>query len=131
MNIVSFFLDLVAPKASAELNVELTENYAEFIESLTNEHKLLSKSEKMAKFRIDGDFFSDLKATQVVVGRQAEPKHYSNVGFYLEVYLQNSNIVLLKAEERVILGYIETKAVGLALLSMLKKLVLLNNECNT
>jgi len=119
---VSLILDLLAPKAKAELNLELEDGYDKFVESLEKQHKILSNNGSISKFRIKGNFFSDLRATKVVVGQKANPKHYAKVGFDLEVHSSNSAHVLLKAEERVILGYLELKAVGNALSLMLENL---------
>jgi hypothetical protein len=119
---VSLILDLLAPKAKAEFNFELENGYDKFIDNLKSQHELLKSNGSILKFRVKGDFFSDLSATQVVVGKKPNPKHYAKVGFDLEVHPSNSNQVLLKAEERVILGYIELEAVGKALSSMLENL---------
>jgi len=119
---VSLILDLLAPKAKAELNFESKNGCDKFIDNLKKQHKLLNSNSSALKFRVKGDFFSDLRATQVVVGKKANPKHYAKVGFYLEVHSSDSNQILLKAEERVILGYIELEAVGKALSSMLENL---------
>jgi len=119
---VSLILDLLAPKAKAELNLELEGGYDNFVGILEEQHKVLSSNGSISKFRIKGNFFSDLRATKVVIGQKANPKHYGKVGFDLEVHSSNTEHVLLKAEERVILGYLELKAVGNALSSMLESL---------
>jgi hypothetical protein len=119
---VSLILDLLAPKAKAELNLELKCNYDDFVDSLRKQHKVLSCNGSISKFRIKGDFFSNFRATKVVIGQKANPKHYGKVGFDLEVHSSNNDKILLKAEERVILGYLELKAVSNALTSMLENL---------
>ena len=119
---VTLILDLLAPKAKAELNIELKCGYANFVEELGKQHKVLSSNCSISKFRIKGNFFSDLRATKVVTGQKANPKHYGKVGFDLEVHSSNNVQILLKAEERVVLGYLELKAVGSALSSMLENL---------
>jgi len=121
-SMVSLILDLLAPKAKAELNLELKCGYDDFIEGLGKQHKVLSSNGSISKFRIKGDFFSDLRATKVLIGQKANPKHYGKVGFDLEVHSSNTDQILLKAEERVIFGYLELKAVGNALSSMLENL---------
>ncbi|MBH0015640.1 MULTISPECIES: hypothetical protein [unclassified Pseudoalteromonas] len=128
---VSLILDLLAPKAKAEFNFELKNGYDKFIDNLKSQHKPLNSNSSILKFRIEGDFFSDLRATQVVVGKKANPKHYAKVGFDLEVHSLDNNKVLLKAEERVIFGYIELKAVGKALASMLENLASSSEKSST
>jgi hypothetical protein len=119
---VSLIIDMFAPKAKAEFNFESKNGFDKFIENLKKQHKILNSNSSTFKFRVKGDFFSDLRATQIVVGKKANPKHYAKVGFDLEVHSTGTNQVLLKAEERVILGYIELKAVSRALSSMLENL---------
>ncbi|NMP30028.1 hypothetical protein HII17_00515 [Thalassotalea sp. M1531] len=119
---VSLILNLVAPKAKAELNFELNSSYDDFIDNLAKRHKFLSNNGSIAKFRIKGNFFADLRATKVVIAQKANPKHYAKVGFDLEIHSSNTKQVLLKAEERVIFGYFELNAVSKALSLMLENL---------
>ena len=128
---MSIILDLIAPKAKAEFNFELKNGFDNFIDNLRSQHELIKSNGAVVKFRIKGDFFSDLRATQVVVGKKADPKHYAKVGFDLEVHSSGTNQVLLKAEERVILGYMELKAVGNALASMLENLASSTEKSST
>lgn len=119
---VSLLLDLLAPKAQAELIVEFTGGYTRFVSYLTQHHLVLSSSRSLSTFRIDGHFFSDLRATKVVFGHSADPKQYANVGFVLTVHEVSSDQILLQAEERVIFGYLELGAVNKALFLMLEYL---------
>ena len=128
---VSLILDLVAPKAKAVLNFELNASYDDFVNSLTKQHKVLSNNGSIAKFRIKGNFFADLRSTKVLIAQKANPKHYAKVGFDLEVHSSDTKQVTLKAEERVILGYFELKAVGKALSLMLENLATSVDKSNT
>lgn len=67
---VSIILDLFAPKAKAMMNVELNGSFDSFIEYLSKEHKILNQSADRRKFRVKGSFFSDLRATKVIVDRK-------------------------------------------------------------
>lgn len=118
---ISMLLDLLAPRARSNLEVCAESAFAEIIENFEHKHELKRQGQGFAKFRVDGDFFSDLKATQVLIGKEADPKHYSKVGFDLIVICSEGK-VWFKAEERVILGYFETKAVAQALLQQLREL---------
>ncbi len=109
-----FLLDLLAPRARASLDINSRLAFPEVLDDLKATHELKDQKPSLAKFRVDGDFFSHGKATQVLIGKKADPKHYSKVGFNLTVIDQGDRVVFL-AEERVILGYLETKAVGEAL----------------
>lgn len=112
---ISALLDLVAPRAKARLEIELKTNLENFLSNLKSEHTLIESNQRQHKFRINGDFFSDLKATGVVVGNNANPNHYENAGFNLTVASSKGSKLVMKAEERVILGYLEVMAVSKAL----------------
>ncbi|MFT6270699.1 MAG: hypothetical protein ACJAVV_003538, partial [Alphaproteobacteria bacterium] len=64
-------LRFFAPKAKSELRVVLKTEYVEFVDSLKTKHKLLSDDGSVVKFRVNGNFFYDLKATQVLIGKKA------------------------------------------------------------
>ena len=113
---------MFAPKAKAQLDIKLNSTYQDLIDNFDSKFKLKSKTPSSAVYRVEGDFFSELAATQVAIGKTANPNHYSKVGFDLCIN-QNDNSVTLTAEERVILGYLELKAVGVALKSKLDNLV--------
>lgn len=123
MKLISILQDLIAPRARAEISFVIKGTIEGFLASLEKEHRLLSSGALVTKFRVKGDSFSGLGAAKILVGKKANPKDYANVGFFLEVLPQEPNMVILRAEERVIFGYLETKAVGVALGEMLKKLV--------
>lgn len=112
---ISALLDLVAPRAKARLEIELNTSLQSFISNLKSEHTLIESNQRQHKFRVNGDFFSDLKATGVALGNTANPNHYENAGFNLIVETAKKSKVVLKAEERVILGYLEIIAISSAL----------------
>lgn len=85
-------------------------------------HKLKNRNSKEARFRVDGNFFANLKATQVMIGMKASPEHFAKCGFNLLVREMDDNRVYLRAEERVILGWLEKKAVSKSLSLMLVNL---------
>ena len=91
-------MDLLAPKAKAEFNFEFKNGPDKFIENLKEQHKLLGNNGSIIIFRIKGDYFSDLRATEVIIGKKANPKHYSKVGFDMEVHSLGTDQILLKAE---------------------------------
>ncbi len=119
---ISALLDLVAPRAKARLEIELNTNLENFLSNLKGEHTLIESNQRHHKFRVNGNFFSDLKATGVVVRNNANPNHYENAGFYLDVTHGRDSKVVLKAEERVILGHLEVIAISTALGKMLTDL---------
>ncbi len=119
-------LDLIAPKANAEITTELSVfklPYPQTIEFLISENRLIEQKGKITRLRIDGNFFSDFKAIQVVIGKEANPSHYSKVGFDLEIELLNNNQVEMRATERVILGHFEISAFEQALNQRLNLLI--------
>ena len=108
---LSIILDLLAPRAMASLEISSRLAFPDILDDLKATHELKDKKPSLAKLRVDGDFFAQGKATHALIGKKADPKHYSKVGFNLTVIDQGDKVVFL-AEERVILGYLETKAVG-------------------
>ncbi len=119
---ISALLDLVAPRAKARLEVELNTNLDNFLSNIKSEHTLIESNKRQYKFRVNGNFFSDLKATGVVVGNSANPNHHNNAGFNLTIENTKKSKVILKAEERVILGYLEVVAISAALEKLLSDL---------
>ena len=106
----------------SEIKITLKSDYLDFIESIKKEHKLLESDSQVSRFRVEGEFFSDMRAVEVVLGKEAKSKYYAKIGFNLDVYPIENNMVLLKAEERVIFGYFEIKAVSKSLALMLNNL---------
>ena len=123
MNLINAALDLVAPKAKVSTTVELPFEFAALVNHLEKDHKLKIKDHKEARLRVDGNFFADLRATKVMLGMDANPKHYMKVGFDLLVREMGGNQFTLYAEERVILGWLEKKAVSKSLEILLDNLV--------
>ena len=107
-------LDIVAPRAQATLDVCDAEYFPEIIDTFSGLFKVKTQANESARFRVDGDFFADFIATQVISGKEADPSHYSKVGFYLDIEVFDQR-VWFRAQERVIFGHTETKAVGIAL----------------
>jgi hypothetical protein len=120
---ISALLDIVAPRARARIEVDLSINFDDFVSFIESENTLIEKKKQNHKFRVKGDFSSDMKATGVVLGNKANPKHYGNIGFYLNIEKSKDARIILKAEERVILGYLEVMAVSSALEKMLRDLI--------
>ena len=122
MNISDTLLEWVAPKAKAEflLGTQFTLSYLVVI--LENSHKLKSKTESEARFRVAGNFFANLKTTKLYVGLETSPEHYMKCGFNLIVRETDSKQVYLFAEERVIFGWLEKKAISISLDRMLRNL---------
>ncbi len=126
IKLVSLILDLVAPKAKAEIEHELTAVdfvYSDLVDKICSKYKVLSRNSESVVVRVKGDFFSDLRAVQVIVGKQANQGHYSKVGFNLEIKDIGKSKILVKAEERVILGYLETNAISSVLAMKLDLLI--------
>lgn len=124
---ISALLDLVAPRAKARLEIQLNTNLDNFLSNVKSEHTLIESNKRQHKFRVNGTFFSSLKATGIVVGNSAKPNHYENAGFYLTIENTKNSKVVLKAEERIILGYLEVIAVSAALEKMLSDLTQLHD----
>ena len=116
----SKLLDLFAPKARAQVDLT-SQSYEDLITDFNSKFKLVKQNCLAAKYRVQGDFFSNVEATQVVFGETANPKHYSKVGFDL-ILSKCENGITLVAEERVIFGYLELNAVGVALEERLNSL---------
>lgn len=124
-DLITALLDLIAPKATASLDIGGASLYPSVLNHLKEKILLKAENEACAIFRVKGNFFADLESTKVVKGEKADPNHYENSGFNLKVSVQNSR-VLLQAEERVIFGHIEIDAVGQALF---KQLVKIGDDC--
>lgn len=126
LKILSSILSLFAPWARAEIKVSsatLGLRYSELVSFLSEALPKKKDDGKSAKFRVKGDFFANPDSRQVLLGFSADPSHYSTIGFNLHVRNIGDDGVSLVAEERVILGYLEVRAVGEALNERLKHLV--------
>ena len=107
---ISILLDLLAPKAKVVTTIKLSKSTNDFLEVLNSNFKLKSEATNESIFRVQGNFFSDLRAVGIIFGRSANPKHYKKVGFNLSVKIVDNDFVKLELSERVILGYFEIKA---------------------
>ncbi|MBQ4833574.1 hypothetical protein J8L70_10015 [Pseudoalteromonas sp. MMG010] len=114
-------LDVVAPRAQATLDVCDAKLFSDIVDRFSEKFDVKTQKKESVRFRVDGDFLADLKAVQVAKGIDADPSHYSKVGFYLDVRVFDER-VWFRAQERIIFGYVETKAVGLALENSLVEL---------
>ncbi|WP_028866302.1 hypothetical protein [Psychromonas aquimarina] len=127
--ILNKLLDLIAPAGKGELLVEdevSSDTFEGFISSVSRNFKFINSIDGVYKFRVKGDFFSDFEARKIVKGNDANPNHYINNGFNLEVSHIEKGFISLKGEERIILGYLETKAFGEAIKINLENIV----SCN-
>ena len=70
---ISILLNLVAPSAIAELTFESTSSFPELVDSLGKSHEIKTRNEFMAELRVDGNFFSDPRASKVLIGMKATP----------------------------------------------------------
>ena len=125
-NIFSSILSIFAPWARAKLMVSekhLGYSYSEFVNLVSKELITKKTGDSFSKFRVKGDFFAKPEATQVVLGVKANPAHFSNIGFNFIVKELGEGMIQLIAEERVILGYLETKAASVALGERLNHIV--------
>ncbi len=125
---ISALLDLLAPRAKARLEIELNTNLENFLSNIKTEHTLIESNQRQHKFRVNGNFFSDLKSTSVVVGNSANPDHHENAGFNLTIENGKNSKIILKAEERIILGYLEVIAISTALEKLLNDLIEKNDR---
>lgn len=120
---ISALLDIVAPRAKARLETELNTDLENFLSNLKSEHHLIESNERRNKFRVNGDFFADLKATDIIVGENANSEHDGKIGFDLCIENGKNSNIILKAEERVIFGYLEIIGMSSALEKTLTGLV--------
>jgi hypothetical protein len=128
MKLVSLLKDLAAPTASSKISFVLNRDVEEFLSSLGKDSRVSASDHSDTVFRVAGEPVADLRAINTVFGRKAKPKHYSKLGFSLKVISQEKNSVLLVAHERVLFGFLETKAIGSAQAEILEKLVLKHNR---
>lgn len=120
---ISLILNLIAPMAVAEKELSIDVPYSEFVETLCRERKTKYRTDRVAKIRVDGDFFAAVESKGVAKGKAPNPTHYDKLGFYVIVEDIGDGSIILRAETRVILGWLETAAVGEAMAARLEQLV--------
>ena len=111
----SFLLDLFAPKASAELTTLVQIPFSSIVDDLNREHRITFRTDDTARFKIKGNFFAAIESVGVAKGAQPNPSHYKNIAFNLNVEDLGHGNVRLTADQRVIFGWLETRAVSNAL----------------
>jgi hypothetical protein len=120
---ISILLDSLAPEAKVVTTIKLSKPLDDFVENLHSNFKVKQKVVNEMVFRVQGNFFSDLRAVGVAIGKSANPNHYKKVGCNLIVRPIDADLIELELSERIILGYFEIEAFKLVLQNRMEALI--------
>ena len=118
--------DLLAPRATAETVGKVVFDAIEFenlVAIISEKIKTKKTGNDGIQFRVDGEFFADIRSVGILVGMKPEKRHVSKVGFEAKLTRGISGVLRIEAYERVIFGWFEKKTVSEAIKDRLDDMI--------